>query len=82
MTNHPDIAHFISGRRRLLMGVHRSYAKAAAILNLVAIVAVESDAEALRFFKFIVINLGLRMIMRRVTRPATGFVENLTENQI
>jgi hypothetical protein len=77
MSYHPDVAHLVTGSRRLLMGVHGSYAQTALIFDLITVVAVEAYAEALRLFEFIVVNLGLRMIMRRITRPAAGLVENL-----
>lgn len=57
------------------MCMHRCYAKTALVTHLIAIVSVKADAEALRLIKFVVVDLGLRMIMRRIARPAAGLVE-------
>ena len=82
MSNHPNIAHFVSGCSHLLMRVHWCYAKAALVADLIAIISVKADAEALRLFKFIIVNLGLRMIMRRIARPTARLVENLAQYKV
>lgn len=64
---HPDIIHFISGCRSLLVVVAVGYETDGAVGCLENIVAVEAGAEALRLVELIVINLRLRVVVRRIT---------------
>lgn len=66
VTNHPDVAHLVAGCNNLLM-VKAVSDKAGRALNaLVNIVADKAGTEALGLIKLIVIDLGLRMMVRGI----------------
>ena len=66
MANKPNIIHFITGSRNLLMRISAPYAKAGAVLRFIRDIALKSCTKALRMIKLIIIKLRLRMMMRRI----------------
>ena len=66
MADHPAVVHGIAGRRYLGMCLPAADMGAASILNAEHIIADVAGAKALRTLIAVIINLRLRMMMRRI----------------
>ena len=82
VTNHPYVIHCITRSSNLLVIVAVGDCAVCTVRALENIVSVKASAEALRRIKLIVINLRLRMMMRRIARPSAGLIEHLAHYHI
>ena len=82
MADHPYIIHCVARSRDLLMVVAVGYRAICAVGALENVVSVKAGAEALRRIELIVINLGLRMMVRRIARPSARLIEHLAHYHV
>ena len=66
MPDEPNIIHLIARCGYLLMSISASYAKAGAVFGFIGSVSLKACSEAFGAVKMIIINLRLRMMMRRI----------------
>ena len=82
MADHPYIIHCVARSRNLLVVVAVGDRALCAVGALENVVSFEACAEALRRIELIVINLGLRMMVRRIARPSARLVEHLAHYHV
>jgi len=81
MTNGPDIQHRVPGRGALRVVVTGLDTQRIAVTDLVDVVAVFGVAVSVIGTKAIVIQLGLRMMVRRIAGPAPGQIDDFADDQ-
>ena len=82
MPDHPRVVHAVAWRRALRVIVSGGDADRVVLTNLDDLVAELRVAVALRLAETVVIDLGLRMMMRRIARPAAGQSHDLAEDEL
>ena len=82
VADHPGVIHAVTGRRALRMVVAGHDLDRVVLPHLEHLLAEFGVAEALRVREAVVIDLGLRMVMRRIARPAAGQRHDFAEHQV
>ena len=82
MPYHPDITHLIARSHNLFVVFSVGDVNGTALYTLEYIVTDKGGAESLGLVELIVIYLGLRMMMGRVTGPTSRLIEYFTQHHI
>ena len=81
VADHPGVVHAVAGRGDLRMVVAGQDPDRVVLAHLEDVVAVLGVAETLRVREAVVVDLRLRMVVRRVARPAAGQRDDLAEHE-
>ena len=82
VADHPGVVHAVARRRALRVIEAGGNADGVVLSHLDDLLAQLRVAVALRLGEAIVIDLGLRMMMRRIARPAAGKRHDFAEHQL